>query len=66
MVSVELTTTSDDDRACKDLIGEAFERGMTEAEQEGCPYCGKRFPVLGSIDLDVLWEKVCEVLGVSV
>lgn len=60
-----IETTSDEDRECKDLIGEAFEQAMEEAEQEGCPYCGKRFPVLGNIDLEVLWEKICVVLGVN-
>lgn len=59
-------TTSDEDRQCKDLIGEAFEEAVREGEQEGCPFCGKQFPILGNIDLDVLWEKICTVLGVAV
>lgn len=62
----EVETTSDEDRKAKDLIGVAFEQAMTEAELEGCPYCGKRFPVLAEIDLDILWEKLMAVLGVRV
>ena len=59
-------TTSEEDRQGKDLIGEAFEQACTEAGLEGCPYCGKRFPVIANVDLDVLWEKLMAVLGVSV
>jgi hypothetical protein len=63
---IDLGTTSDEDRQCKDLIGEAFEQAVEDAELEGCPYCGKKFPVIASVDLDVLWEKLMKVIGVEV
>jgi hypothetical protein len=59
-------TTSFEDRKAKDLIGEAFEEACREAELEGCPYCGKRFPVVANVDLDRLWEKLMAVIGVTV
>ena len=64
-MKIYVETTSDEDRACKDLIGEAFEQACTDAELEGCPFCGKLFPVLGTVDLDVLWEQICKVLEVN-
>ena len=63
---IELGTTGDQDREAKDLIGEAFEAACREGELEGCPFCGKRFPVVADVDLDALWEKLMAVIGVTV
>ena len=66
MSSLSIGTTWEQDQQGKDLIGEAFEKACQEAEQEGCPYCEKRFPVVANIDTDVLWEKLMAVIGVTV
>jgi len=63
---IELGTTGDQDREAKDLIEETFKAACEEAEMEGCPFCGKRFRVVAALDLDVLWEKLMAVIGVTV
>jgi len=63
---MDITTTGDEDREGKDLIGEAFERAVHTAEEEGCPSCGHKFPILGDLELDTLWKAICDVLKIDV
>ena len=63
-MDITTTTTNDEDRSCKDLIGEAFERAVSAAEETGCPSCGHRFPILGDLDLDTLGADICKILKI--
>lgn len=66
MSQLIICTTREQDLQAKDLIGEAFEEACTDAELEGCPYCGRQFPVIANVDLEVLWENLMKVIGVTV
>ena len=57
---MDMCTTSDEDREGIALIGEAFEAAVAEANERGQVAEAHEY-----VDYDVLWEKVCKVLGVS-